>query len=155
GLAVQVAPGAGTAPNLTVLGGGAVSFAVVDMTGAVQQRDAGRTDFRVVGAIYQRSVSCIVAFEGTGISSPRDLEGKTVGYSTGGVNYTLFPAYAKLAGVDAGKVRWQQSAAPTLRPLLAAGRLDAITEVVVGQKAIEAATGRKLAVLPYSDYLGD
>lgn len=47
-----------------------------------------------------------MTLEGSGITSPKDLEGKKVGAATGSVNQLLFPAYAKLAGIDATKVQW-------------------------------------------------
>ena len=155
GIEVTVQPGSGTANNLKLVAAGQAAFAVIDMTGGIQARAAGNTAFRVVSAIYQRSVSCILAFAGRGISTPKDLEGKKVGYSAGGVNYTLFPAYARLAGVDAGKVQWQQMVAPALRPVFATGQVDAITEVTISAGAVKTLTGRDVVLLPYSQFLGD
>ena len=51
---------------------------------------------------------------GIGITSPKDLEGKKVGAATGSVNQLLFPAYAKLAGIDATKVQWVNAQPPQL-----------------------------------------
>jgi NitT/TauT family transport system substrate-binding protein len=155
GLEVAIQPGAGTGSNLKLLAAGKAQFAVVDMTGALIEYTGGAHDFTVVSAIYQRSVSCIMALAISGITHPKDLEGKRIGYQPGGVNYTLFPVYARLSGVDAAKVQWIQTPPQQLRALLAAGRLDAITEVVVGQPGVQAATGRPVSVLPYSDYLTD
>jgi NitT/TauT family transport system substrate-binding protein len=155
GLEVTIQPGAGTGANLKLLAAGKAQFAVVDMTGALIEYSGGAHAFTVVSAIYQRSVSCIMALTSSGITQPKDLEGKRIGFQPGGVNYTLFPVYARLSGVDAAKVHWVQTPPQQLRALLAAGRLDAITEVVVGQPGVQTATGRPVNVLPYSDYLTD
>ncbi|HZN77967.1 MAG TPA: ABC transporter substrate-binding protein [Micromonosporaceae bacterium] len=146
---------------------GQADFAVVDMTGALLEHGRGTfTDLRVFTAIYQRSVSCIMALASRGITVPRDLEGKTVGYTAGGVNKTLFPTYARLAGVNEARIRWVNLPPPQLRPTLLSGKLDAITEIVIGKPAVETAdcgpTGagelrrcREVTMLPYSNYLGD
>jgi NitT/TauT family transport system substrate-binding protein len=155
GLEVAIQPGAGTGANLKLLAAGKAQFAILDMTGALIEYAGGAHDFTVVSAVYQRSVSCIMALAASGITHPKDLENKRIGFQPGGVNYTLFPVYARLSGVDAAKVHWVQTPPQQLRALLAAGRLDAITEVVVGQPGVQAATGRPVNVLPYSDYLND
>ena len=156
GLQVQIRPGGGTGTNLKLLQSGQADFAVVDLTGALLERGRGSyRDFRVFAAIYQRSVSCIMALASRGITLPRDLEGKTVGYTEGGVNKTLFPTYARLAGINEASIRWVNLPPPQLRPTLLAGTLDAITEIVIGRPAVEAAAGQPVTVLPYSNYLGD
>jgi NitT/TauT family transport system substrate-binding protein len=156
GLEVTVQAGTGTAGNLATLKAGRAAFAIVDMTGAlIEYERLGGNEFRVFAAIYQRSVSCIMTLASAGINSPRDLAGKRIGYSVGGVNFTLFPTYARLAGIDPGSVKWVAMQPPQLRPTLIAGRLDAITEIVIGRPAVETMAGRAVTVLPYSDYLGD
>ena len=156
GLQVQIKPGGGTGTNLKVLQGGQADFAVVDLTGALLEHGRGSyRDFRMFAAIYQRSVSCIMALASRRITVPRDLEGKTVGYTEGGVNKTLFPTYAQLAGIDQAKIRWVNLPPPQLRPTLLSGTLDAITEIVIGRPAVEAAAGAPVTMLPYSTYLGD
>lgn len=163
GLEVKVQPGAGTDKNLQVLLADQATFATVDMAGAViaysRAIEKGQQDqaaFKIISSVYQRSVSSITTLEGRGISGPKDLAGKTIGYQPGGVNFTLFPAYAQLAGLDAKTIKWQQAPPPQLRPLLASGQLDAITETVIGTPGVEAAAkGKKAKVLPYSDVLTD
>ncbi|GAB3160899.1 hypothetical protein GCM10027290_67390 [Micromonospora sonneratiae] len=159
GLEVTVRPGKGTANNLTVLTGHQADFAIVDMTGAIiaasQHPDY---NFRALAAIYQRSVSTITTLPGTGITSPKDLAGRTIAYQPGGVNHTLFPAYAAKAGLDAtaiASIQWRQVAPDQIRQALATRTVDAITETVVGKPGVRAATGRDPVVLPYSDYLSD
>jgi NitT/TauT family transport system substrate-binding protein len=158
GLSVDIKAGAGTGENLKLLLGGKVDFAVLDLTGAlIEYGGPNKTrGFTAVAAIHQSTLSCIMALDGSGISSPRDLAGRSIGYQPGGVNFTLFPVYAKLAGIDAAKVRWVTVAPAQLPTLLAAGKVDAITQLVVGKPAVQnAAKGRKPVTLPYSDYLTD
>ena len=44
--------------------------------------------------------------EGRGIKTPKDLEGKTTGGPQGDLHKTLFPAFAKINGIDMKKVKW-------------------------------------------------
>jgi NitT/TauT family transport system substrate-binding protein len=156
GLNVTVVPGTGTRGNLQQLRAGNAQFAVVDLTGGLLEIDNGAfTDFRVFAAIYQLTVSCIVALPAANIGAPTDLAGKRIGYSEGGVNKTVFPAYARLAGLDESTVRWVSLPPPSIRAALLAGHLDAATEIVVGRPALEAATKQQITMLPYSDVMRD
>ena len=156
GLNVKVVPGVGTRGNLQRLKEGNAQFAVIDLTGALLEVNAGTfTDFRVFAAIYQSTVSCIVALPAANIHAPADLAGKRIGYSEGGVNRTIFPAYAQLAGLDESTIRWVSLPPPSIRAALVAGQLDAATEIVVGRPAVEAAAKQKVTMLPYSDVVRD
>lgn len=158
GLSVDIKAGAGTGENLKLLLAGKVEFAVLDLTGAlIEYGGPNKTrGFTAVAAIHQSTLSCIMALDDSGIRSPRDLAGRSIGYQPGGVNFTLFPVYAKLAGIEATKVRWVTVAPAQLPTLLAAGKVDAITQLVVGKPSVQnAAKGREPVTLPYSDYLTD
>jgi NitT/TauT family transport system substrate-binding protein len=157
GIDVTVTAGNGTGENLKLLMGGKADFTPVDFTGALVQLGTGKAQGVVaVAAIQQRTLACIMALDGRGISRPKDLEGKTVGDPAGSTIGLMFPIYARLAGVDAGKVRFVNAASAQLPQLLAAGTVDTIGQFVVGTPTIaEAAGGKKPVVLPYSDYLTD
>ena len=156
GLSVKVVPGVGTRGNLQRLKEGNAQFAVIDLTGGLLEMSSGTfTDFRVFAAIYQLTVSCIVALPAARITAPADLAGKRIGYTEGGVNKTVFPAYARLSGLDESTVRWVALPPPSIRAALVAGQLDAATEIVVGRPAVEAAARQKVTMLPYSDVVRD
>jgi NitT/TauT family transport system substrate-binding protein len=157
GFDVQVRPGNGTNQNLQLLQSGQADFAVVDITAALIEYGRGTfTGFTVVSALHQRNLSCIAAIAGKGIAQPRDLAGKKIGYLPGGVVKALFDAYAGRAGLDASSIEWVNLPAQQLPQNLAAGTVDAATQLVVGAPAIEAAAkGQKAVVLPLSDHLPD
>jgi NitT/TauT family transport system substrate-binding protein len=156
GITVTVVPGVGTRGNLQRLKDGNAHFAVIDITGGLLEIDAGTfADFRIFAPIYQQTVSCIVALPTANIHTPADLAGKRIGYSEGGVNKTIFPAYARLAGLDETTIKWVSLPPPSIRAALIAGHLDAATEIVVGRPAVEAAAKQKVTMLPYSDVIRD
>jgi NitT/TauT family transport system substrate-binding protein len=93
--------------------------------------------------------------EGSGIRTPKDLEGKTMASPVGDVHRTLFPAFAAAAGFDEKKVKWIDVDGAALTQTLVAGRADAIPYfLIVGPnvRAAAKAAGKNLHVLKWSDY---
>ncbi|GAA2624629.1 ABC transporter substrate-binding protein [Paractinoplanes durhamensis] len=157
GLDVKVQPGNGTEANLKLLQAGQADYASVDITAAlIAYGEKKFVDFTIVNAVQQLNLSCIMALDGSGISSPKDLAGKTIAYIPGGVVFSLFKAYGRLAGVDGSKIKWVVMNAQQMPQNLAAGSIDAATQFAVGKPAVEAAAkGKAAVVLPFSTYLTD
>lgn len=74
--------------------------------------------------------SDIVASKESGITSLKQLEGKTVGTLTltGNIHFALLDAMQK-QGADFKRIRWVSGTVPQLPDLLKAGRVDAIEEI--------------------------
>ncbi|MFC7534157.1 ABC transporter substrate-binding protein [Actinoplanes sp. GCM10030250] len=157
GLDVTIQLGAATGENIKVLSAGQAQFANLDLTGTWILADKGEArDMRAIAAIHQQTLVSIITLEGSGITEPKQLEGRKLGAATGSVNQLLFPAYAKLAGIDASKVEWVNAPPAQLPALLASGRVDALSTFLIGVRGIEkAAGGKKAVVLPYSEFLPD
>lgn len=157
GLDVTIKPGNGSGDNIKLLAGGQADIVVVDFAALAISVGKGQVSgLTAFGAILQRSLAGLMTLDGYGITTPKDLEGKKVGDPTGSINTTLFPTYAKLAGVDASKVTFVNLPAPGLPAALASRSVDVIGQFVVGKPTIEAAAGGKSAVtLAYSEYLTD
>ena len=82
----------------------------------------------VIVAILEdtNQVSMTVRADGP-IMKPKDIEGKTLAAPDFDVGRQLFPAFAKVAGIDVSKVTWL-SVAPELRePMLVQKRADGVT----------------------------
>ncbi|NBE80797.1 ABC transporter substrate-binding protein [Micromonospora rubida] len=156
GFDVEIKPGQGTNSVIQTIVSGQAQFGPIDLTGGLLQLGNGQAkDFVAVAAIQQRTMAGIATVEGTGIASPKDLEGKKLADTPGSVVRNLFPTYAQLAGVDASKVTWQNGQAQELMGTLAAGKVDGIGQFVVGQPTIEAVTKKKAVMLPYSNVMQD
>jgi NitT/TauT family transport system substrate-binding protein len=157
GFDVDVQSGKGTNYNLQLLQSGKVDFAALDITAALIEYGKGTfKGFTIIDAIQQRNLQCIMALDGSGITSPQDLAGKKIAYLPGGVAKTLFPAYAKLAHIDESKIKWVNIPLEQHPQNLAAGTVDAATQFAVGKPGIDrVAKGKKVIVLPYTDYLTD
>jgi NitT/TauT family transport system substrate-binding protein len=157
GIDINIQLGAAAEPNLKAMSAGAVQFAALDLTGAVVDQGKGQyTDVRAIAAIHQRNLSSIVSLEGSAIASPKDIVNKKIGVATGSVVQLLYPAYAKLAGLDPNAIQWKPTTPAALPLLLASGQVDGLATFLIGTPAIEkAAGGKKAVVLPYSNFLTD
>lgn len=157
GFDVDIKAGAGTFDNLKAITGGQAQFSPLDLTGTLLAAGTGKAkDFTAVAGIQQRTMAAIITLNGNGITTPKDLEGKTLADLPGSVVRNLFPTYAKLANVDSGKVKWVNGTPQTLMGTLASGQVAGIGQFVVGKPTVETvAKGKTAVMLPYSDYLQD
>jgi NitT/TauT family transport system substrate-binding protein len=159
GFDVDIKAGGGTLENVKAIVGGTAQFTPLDLTGlllAAGSKTNPITGFAAVAGIQQRTMAAIISLEGNGITTPKDLEGKTLTDSPSSVVRNLFPTYAKAAKIDYTKVKWQDGTPQTMMGVLASGKTAGIGQFVVGKPTVESiAKGRKAVVLPYSDYLQD
>jgi len=154
---VEIQPGTGTGDNIALVASGQAQFAVGDLTGVTLLRGQEAVEgITVVGAIHQTALIGFLSLAETGISSPQDLEGKSVADSTGSVGRLLWPTYAELAGINPESVELVDAAPPDLPQLLASGTVDAIGQFAVGVPLIEAAAqGQEANFLAYSEFMSD
>ncbi|MFG2373339.1 ABC transporter substrate-binding protein [Streptomyces sp. NPDC048504] len=163
GIDVQIELGKATGENLKALASGNAQFTSLDFTGATISAGAKNStayrDFRAVLAIHQRTLVSIVAMQGSGITTPKDLKGKRIAAAANSVNQLLFPGYAKLAGIDSAGIHWIAVQPVQLGPALASGKADALSTFLIGRPTIEKATvqarSKHVVVFPYSTYLPD
>lgn len=157
GLKVNIVPGAGGEENLKMLAAGKAQFVQIDYAGAVVRVGEGNFDqFRVISVLNNRTLIAIMVLTSSGISTPKDLAGKTVAQMKGSVVKTLFPAYADLAKIDRNAVTWHEVQPTALPSLLIAGKADGVGQFIPGKPGIRAASkGQDITVLPYSDYMSD
>lgn len=165
GIQVRVTPGKPSTADLKLLSANQVQFADIDFVSAVidQAPVTGTqySDFAITGVLQDKTLVSFIARGDTGISVPSDLEGKTVGAaSSTAASRLLFGAYAKLAGVDARRVRWQFVDTTKLPELVAEGKLTAGASYVVDSPSYQTASTKAghrstVSVLAYSDYITD
>ncbi|MFC3381468.1 ABC transporter substrate-binding protein [Couchioplanes azureus] len=160
GFDVEIKPGNGSGDNIKAIVGGQAQFVPIDLTGGLLAAGGKGgapkiTGFTAVAAIQQRTMAAIMSLDGYGIATPKDLEGKTIADTPGSVVRNLFPTYAKLANVDASKVKFENGTAQTLFGTLAQHKVDGIGQFVVGKPTIEGIAKKTAVLLPYSDYLQD
>jgi NitT/TauT family transport system substrate-binding protein len=164
-LKVTIQLGKASGENLKALASGQAQFAALDLTAAIISADPKQPnpkaykDFQAILGIHQQTLVSLMAIQGSGINSPKDLAGKRIAAAANSVNQLLFPGYARLAGIDPAGVRWVAVQPAQLGPVLASGKADALSTFLIGrptvEKATQAARQRGVVVFPYSYYLPD
>jgi NitT/TauT family transport system substrate-binding protein len=154
GIDVQIERGYGAADAVKRLAAGQTHFAFGDAGSVVLARAQG-IEAKAVAMVYARAPFVLWTRADANIKKPKDLEGKSIGSPAGASVRVLFPAFAKLTGVDGEKINWVTVDVTGLYPLLFSGKVNAIVDFELGwptisKKAAEA--GVKLEPFRFADY---
>ncbi|MDJ0386535.1 ABC transporter substrate-binding protein [Roseomonas sp. E05] len=128
GLDVTVDRGFGSGDTPVKVASGAYDFGIADLSPAIRLRLATPgADIFSPFVIQQGSPLAVMTLKKTGISKPKDLEGRKLAAPETDAGRQLFPAFAKATGIDLNRISWL-TVTPQLRePMLARGEADAIT----------------------------
>ncbi|MBI3079118.1 MAG: ABC transporter substrate-binding protein, partial [Deltaproteobacteria bacterium] len=110
---------------------------------------------KVIAMIHDKSMYTIVTLKGSGVTTPKDLEGRSIGSPEGNAVKVVFPAFAGANRIDQAKVRWVTMTADAQTPSLFAGRVDAVGYFAAAIPSVRAAAkkqGKDIHVIYYSDY---
>ena len=128
GLIVGVDAGANSLEAITRVASGLHEMAVADINTLIRYRDANpKAPVKAVFILHDRPAYAIIARRSRGIGAPTDLEGKRLGAPAGDSAFAQWPIFAKMNGIDTGKVAIDNVGAAVREPMLAAGQVDAIT----------------------------
>jgi len=127
GLDVEIDQGEGSSASITKVAGGAYQAGFGDLNALIDLA-AKRPAEAPVGVfmIYNTPPFTIVVKKDSPIKTPKDLEGKTVGGPANDGALKLFPAFAKVAGIDASKVNITNMTPNLREQMLLRGQVDAI-----------------------------
>lgn len=154
GFDVNVTPGPGSVDNIKLVAAGRLDYAPVDIGALVTTRANEGLPVKVVSVVHQNTMSAIFTLEEEGITTPKQLEGRSLADSPSSTVRVLFPLYAKKVGIDASKVTWRDAAPPALPALLATKQVSGIGQFSVGIPLVsKAAGGRKIRTFKYSKAL--
>jgi NitT/TauT family transport system substrate-binding protein len=151
GLDVQVVRGQGSVDAIKQVAAGNAQFGFADAGSVVLARGNEQVPVKLLAIVYARPPHAIYALKETGIGKPKDLEGRKIANPAGGAIPKMFPAYAKAAGIDAGKVTWVVAPSESLPSLLTLGRVDAVGQFTVGEPLLrKQAAPKELVELSYA-----
>lgn len=125
GLNVSIDQGEGSAATVTRIMGGAYDAGFGDINAIIQNAAARPGEAPVmVYQLWNRPPFAIVTPKSSGIETPADFEGRTLGGAQGTPTTRLFPVFAELNGVDIDAVA-QENMAPNLQePMMIRGDID-------------------------------
>lgn len=126
GLTVQVDRGAGSADAASKVASRAYDFGLVDLAVLVEFNalNPGR-ELIAIGVIFNDSPLCIMTLRGYGIATPKDLEGRKIAAPAGSASRLLFPAFARVVGIDPDRIHWVTVTGALREPMLVRREVDA------------------------------
>jgi len=152
GLDVDMQNSKGSGDSIAKVDTGRADVGLAD-SAVVIAASARGAKVKVVGMVFDKSPLNIWSHKATPITKPKDLEGKSVAAPPGDGQRQMFPAFARLHGIDQSKVTWVNVEPAAKVPALAEKRVDAVADYTTGLPFYEKAMGKGNAVmLPWADH---
>lgn len=128
GIETQFDSSAGSGDAITRVASGAYQMGIGDMATLVEFTSRhSEAAPKAVFVVLNRSPSAVISLKNAGITSPRDLHGKTVGGGAADAPSRLFPAFMLINGVDPAQVARRQLTPQLRDTMLLTRQVDAVT----------------------------
>src|SRR5437870_5134631 len=149
GLEVELQNSKGSGDSIAKVDTGRADIGLADAA-VVIPRIAQGARVKIVGAVFDNTPLNMWMWKSSAIATPKDLEGKTLAAPPGDAQRQLFPAFAKLHGIDASKVTWVTIEPAAKFVTLAEKRVDVVADYLTGLPFYEKALGREnVASMPW------
>ncbi|HEY8581104.1 MAG TPA: ABC transporter substrate-binding protein [Beijerinckiaceae bacterium] len=128
GLDVTIDSGPGSVAGIARVAAGAYPLGFFDINSLVKFRDQNPDQkVQAVMMVYDVPPFAIVSLKKSGIKGPKDLEGKILGAPAPDGAFAQWKAFVKANKIDDSKVKIENVGFPVREPMLAQGKVDAIT----------------------------
>ena len=157
GLDVEIDQGEGSAASIPKVASGAYQAGFGDINALIDLASKRPAEAPVgVFMLYNTPPFTLVVKQDSPIKTPKDLEGKTIGGPANDGALKLFPAFTKIAKIDARKITITNMAPNLREQMLARGQIDAafgyVTTVSFSAKAMGMDAAKDLRFIRYGDY---
>jgi NitT/TauT family transport system substrate-binding protein len=106
GLDVNIVDGNGSTGTIQAVGSGDFEIGIAGLGALAQaQQSAGADTIVAVAGLLQKDPTSIISLKGSGINSPKDIEGKRLGTDAGNFEDGMIKAFAEANGVDMNKIK--------------------------------------------------
>ena len=105
-LDVEIVRGQGSADAVKQVAAGTAQIGFADAAAVILGRGNDQIPIKLVAMVYAKPPHAIYVLKDSGITKPKDLEGKKLADTAFSAVPKLFAAYAKAAEIDASKVTW-------------------------------------------------
>ncbi len=126
GLDVSISKGTGSVAAAQAIGNGQFQFGLSAATAGLQQAALGLPLVQIACCSYDAFMGMITLAD-SGVSAPKDLEGKKIASTTKSGEFPFVPAFAANAGLDLGKVEILQVDPNVRQRLLIEKQVSAIS----------------------------
>lgn len=152
GLDVNIIIGQGSGFSVQSVATGRADMAIADAPVAVKGRADG-ANVAIVGIIFDKHPNSMFFWKDSGITVPQDIVGKTVAVPVSDGHRVMWPAFAKLIGVDPESVEFVNIDPAAKVAALAARRADVVFELFTGKPFMEKAIpADQLGNILWADY---
>ncbi|MEM9028263.1 MAG: ABC transporter substrate-binding protein [Pseudomonadota bacterium] len=128
GLEVSISAGKGSLDAIPKVATGAFPFGFADINSLIKFLDQNPgAPVTAVMMVYDKPPFAVIGRASRGVSKPSDLMGKTLGAPPPDGAWAQFPAFASANKLDVSKIKVEPVGFPTREPMLAEGKVDAIT----------------------------
>ena len=128
GLNVTIDPGTGSVEGINRVASGVYDVGFADLNSLIKYRDnPSNLGVTAVMMVYDTPSFAIITLKKTGIRTPKDLEGKILGAPAADGAWAQWPIFARANKIDTSRVKIENVGFPVREPLLAQGKVDAIT----------------------------
>ncbi|GAB6070599.1 ABC transporter substrate-binding protein [Thiomicrorhabdus hydrogeniphila] len=127
GLDVTIDSGKGSLDAIPKVASGTYEFGFADINSLIKFKDQNPSSkLQGILMVYNKPPFAIIGTKQTGVSKPKDLEGKILGAPAPDGAYAQWKAFTKVAGVDASKVTIDNVSFSVRESMLVQKRVDAI-----------------------------
>jgi len=152
GLDVELQNSKGSGDSIAKVDTGRADIGLADSAVVIAAVARG-AKVKVVGMVFDKTPLNVFSWKQAPITKPKDLEGKFVGAPPGDGQRQVFPAFARLHGIDQSKVTWVNIEPAAKIPALAEKRVDAVADYTTGLPFYEKAMGKGNPVMmPWVDH---
>ena len=155
GIKVTIQSGRGSSDVVTKLATGSADMGTGGLAALLQAKATDNVPVKAVMSIYTLQPDAIFTAKENGISSLKDLEGKTVATATFSSSNVSWPLVLKANSVDADRIKLLKVDPGALAPMLASGKVDATINWVTVAPAFAGPlkeAGKSFKELPWSAY---
>jgi NitT/TauT family transport system substrate-binding protein len=109
---------------------------------------------KTVGMIFDKTPLNVFSRQDMPMRKPKDLEGHTIAAPPGDGQRQIWPAFAKLHGIDMDKVTWVNIEPSAKVAAVSEKRVDAVADYLTGQPNYDKAMGGdgKAVMMPWADF---
>ena len=153
-LDVDIVRGQGSADAVKQVAAGTAQIGFADTAAVILGRGNDQIPTKLVAMVYAKPPHAIFVLKDSGITKPKDLEGRKVGVPPGDAQRVLWPALAAANGIDMNKVTLINIQPSAKAQSLAAKQVDAVFDWIVGNQAYwEAGLDKdKLVLIPWAKW---
>lgn len=128
GLAVEISEGAGSLDAIPKVATGAFPVGFADINSLMKFLDQN-PDAPVIAVmmVYDKPPFAVVGRKSLGVEAPKDLEGRILGAPPPDGAWAQFPIFAAENDLDMGAITVEPVGFPTREPMLAEGKVAAVT----------------------------